>query len=97
MNIDCEQRMERFRVVSGEDQVAREVLVVGVRLDEFVAGHRGEDRLPRNEPARQPDVDMVGPEEPPSADAILDESDRVGRKLPLRAQSRAPSDRKSVV
>lgn len=43
--------MKRVSVVSREDQVAREVLVVGIRFHEFAAGDCGEDQISRNEPA----------------------------------------------
>jgi len=84
--------MERVRPVSRKDQVAGEILVVRVRLDQLVAVHRGQDHLPRNEPPRKPHVHMVRPQESASADAVLDESDRIVRKPPLTTQSRAPSD-----
>jgi hypothetical protein len=70
-----------------EDQVAGEVLVVGVRLDEFVGGYRGEDGLARDEPICKPHVDLVGPEELALPDTVLNEPNRVVREAPLGAQS----------
>jgi len=46
--------MKHVSVVSREDQAAREALIVGIRRHEFAAGHGGEDRLARNEPAGEP-------------------------------------------
>ena len=82
--------MKRVVVVSREDQVAGEVLVVRIRLNEVVRGNRGENHLPRDEPPSEPHVDVVGPQQAPPTDTILDEADRtIGDSL-LRAQSSAP-------
>ena len=73
--------------MSAEDQVGGEILVVGVRLDEFVARDRREDELSRNEAAGGARVDVVAPEEAPAADAILDESDWILRNSALGVQA----------
>lgn len=71
-----------------ENQIARTVLVVWVRLDQLIGGHGRQDHLAGNEPADKPHVHVVRPEDSFSTDAVLDESNRVIRKPALRDQSR---------
>ena len=90
MDVGREQDVKRVAIVAPEGQVAREVLVVGLRLDQFVCADRHNDQFSRNEPAGEPHVDVVRPQQTSTTDAVLDESDRIFRNTPLRVQSRAP-------
>ena len=57
---------------------------------------QGEDCLARNEPTRETHIDVVGPQDPGSADTVLDEEDRVVGDPPSMGHSITSAGLQSV-
>ena len=76
-----EQRMERLLAPSSQEQVARKIFVIRVRLDDLVALGSGDNRLAGNGSLPQAHVDMVRPENPATVKALTDKCNEIIRKL----------------
>ncbi len=87
LDIHRAQHMECLGALPAQQQVARQVLIIGVRLDQLLGVDRRQDRLARNEAARKAHIHVVSPEDSTSTNAVLDEADRVVRKPALRSHS----------
>ena len=81
IDVDREQYMERTGWLNIGDQVAREVLVVRIRFDNFIAPCRRQDFVSSDVPTGQTHIDMVRPEKPPTQDAPANESEWILRQF----------------
>ena len=84
-NVSCEEYMKTGTSVLPQNEVARKVLVLGIRLDDLVAFDSLQDLGPRNVPSVETHVDVIGPIDPPCSKAILDEhQNKKGEPCPHR-------------
>jgi len=79
LDVSREKNVEGVRCGSRKYQIARQVFVVRVCLDQLVATNRSQDCLARDESPRKAHVHVICPQDASASDAVLNESDRVVR------------------